>query len=370
MKKAHRYIALLSTALLLTAFSACGSGEQSETKAPNAKPSETGESALIDAHAHLYLEDWNDQLESAFIAMNRKDNYRWLNICTHGLRWSFLQKQVEISADLSKRYPGIYSWATSFNLENWDDPDWEEKAIEYLADSFDKGAVAVKIWKEVGMELKDPDGSYVMIDDPRFDPVLDYIEQCGKALVCHLGEPRNCWLPLEDMTVNGDRNYFKNHPEYHAYKHPEIPSYEEQIAARDRMLEKHPGLTVIGCHLGSLEYDTDRIAVCLDKHPNFAVDMAARIIHFKVQDREKVRDFLIKYQDRVLYATDIIVSSTDNIDTRMARISETHRDDYRYFSTAEDFTIDEREEPVRGLDLPGDILDKLFRDNTCKWYGI
>ena len=154
------------------------------------------------------------------------------------------------------------------------------------------------------MVLKDPDGRYVMADDPRLDPVFSALAKQGRTLVAHLGEPRNCWLPVDQMTVDGDRRYFAAHPEYHGLLHPEIPNYEAQVAARDRMLERHPALRVVGCHLGSLEYDVDELAKRLDKYPNLAVDLSARIVHLQIQPRNKVRAFLVKYQDRLLYGTD------------------------------------------------------------------
>ena len=154
------------------------------------------------------------------------------------------------------------------------------------------GAVAVKVWKDVGMVLKDPDGKYVMADDARLDPVFSALAKQGRTLVAHLGEPRNCWLPVDQMTVDGDRRYFAAHPEYHGLLHPEIPNYEAQVAARDRMLERHPTLRVVGCHLGSLEYDVDELAKRLDKYPNLAVDLSARIVHLQIQPRDKVRAFL------------------------------------------------------------------------------
>ena len=48
----------------------------------------------------------------------------------------------------------------------------------------------------------------------------------------------------------------------------------------------------------------DELAKRLDRYPNFAVDTAARIVHFQVQDQKKVRSFILKYQDRLLYGTD------------------------------------------------------------------
>ena len=123
----------------------------------------------------------------------------------------------------------------------------------------------------------------------------------------HQGEPRNAWLPLDPMTIRGDREYFAEHPQYHMAQHPEWPATKQQIAARDRMLDKHPGLTFVGVHLASLEWDVDRIADFLRRYPNASVDLAARLSHLELQaslDRDKVRQFFIEFQDRILYGSD------------------------------------------------------------------
>jgi len=65
------------------------------------------------------------------------------------------------------------------------------------------------------MKLRDAESSYVLIDHHRFDPVLSHMGKNHLPLLAHIGEPKNCWLPLDDMTINNDRNYFSNHPEYH-----------------------------------------------------------------------------------------------------------------------------------------------------------
>ena len=150
-----------------------------------------------------------------------------------------------------------------------------------------------------------------MLDDPAISPVADQIQSLGLTLIGHQGEPHNCWLPLDQMTTDNDREYFKEHPQYHMYLHPEMPGYEDQIKARDNFVAAHPQLRFVGAHLGSLEYDVDRIAAFLDRFPNANVDMAARMSQVQyqsVRDREKVRNFFITYQDRLLYGTDLTLN--------------------------------------------------------------
>jgi len=202
----------------------------------------------------------------------------------------------------------FYGATFYFDTAGWGTESWSKKAIAHLEKNISGGAITVKIWKNIGMTERDRNGKFIMVDDPWIAPVIEYIIERGLPITGHLGEPRNCWLPFDKMTVSSDSSYYAQHPQYHMFLHPEYPSYEDQIGARDNMLKQHPDLTFIGCHLGSLEWNVDSLAIRLDRYPKMAVDMAARICHLQYQsskDRERVRNFCIKYQDRLLYGTDI-----------------------------------------------------------------
>ena len=110
------------------------------------------------------------------------------------------------------------------------------------------------------MTLRDADGHYVMPDDARIEPVIAHLASHHIVLLGHQAEPLNCWLPLEKMTVRGDRDYFREHPQYYMYQHPDMPSHDTILAARDRMLQAHPALRFDSLHLASLEWDVDKVA--------------------------------------------------------------------------------------------------------------
>ncbi len=327
----------------------------------------------IDAHAHLGAPG-PGQLR-AFVAFLEKYNFRWLNICVGGMDWARLSRQIGAAQALHSAYPDRLAWATSFTVANWGHADWAKVAAATIDDGFAGGAVAVKIWKDVGMVLKDPDGKYVLADDPRLDPVFGALAKQNRTLVAHLGEPRNCWLPVDKMTVDGDRRYFAAHPEYHGLLHSEIPNYEAQVAARDRMLERHPTLRVVGCHLGSLEYDVDELAKRLDKYPNFAVDLAARLVHLQIQPRDKVRAFLVKHQDRILYATDLEfgrggAAADADPSKALARLAATYDSDASWLATDREMALDNVKTGFksRGVALPAPVLRKIYFENARKWY--
>jgi predicted TIM-barrel fold metal-dependent hydrolase len=148
------------------------------------------------------------------------------------------------------------------------------------------------------------------------------------------------------------------------YGKPGAPVKEDILAARDRVLARYPGLRVVGCHLGSDEDDLTRLAGRLDTYPNFAVDTAARIRYFARGDREHVREFLIRYQDRILYATDFSLRG-DNAATAARSLQATHDRDWSFFAGGD--KMEYAGGTTQGLALPEAVLRKLFRDNAVRW---
>jgi predicted TIM-barrel fold metal-dependent hydrolase len=212
-----------------------------------------------------------------------------------------------------------------------------------------------------------------MIDDPKFDPIFNYLEENNIPVCGHLGEPKNCWLPLDEMTVNNDRIYFEEHPQYHMYLHPEYPSYEEQIAARDRMLEKHPNLKFMGAHLSSLEWSVDELAAHFDRFPNATADLAERICHIQAQaqtDWDKVRDFFIKYQDRIIYGTDRgdYEGADVNPEKLKEKVREEWRSDWKFLTTDETISSWKVNGDFKGLKLPKEVVERIYYQNAEKMF--
>ena len=320
----------------------------------------------FDSHIHIVSAD------TTFIRQSAEDNFRLLTINVDAPSVPPFQEQRKWAIDAITKFPEVIDYAATFSVANWADDQWQEQAISYLEDCFSKGAIAVKIWKNVGMDLRDKNGNLVMIDNARFDPILDFLEEKSIPLIGHFGEPKNCWLPIDEMTVNDYKGYYRNNPQYHMYLHPGITTYEEQVNARDRMLEKHPGLTFVGAHLGSLEWSVDALARRLDKFPNMAVDMAERISHFQhqaQQDREKVRNFFIKYQDRLIYATDLIIDGTKSPAEVKDHVDEVRMSHWRFFTSDETMNVPRSVDGTFvGLKLPREVIDKIYCRNAEKWF--
>jgi predicted TIM-barrel fold metal-dependent hydrolase len=324
----------------------------------------------IDSHVHIRSD------KGTFEELAKEDNFVLISLGVDHGDSADIAEQHHFARLSAEKYPGtVFQGPTFlFDTAGWGSEDWSKKVISSLStDLSHPGVITVKIWKNIGMTVRDRTGRFIMVDDPGLEPVINFIKSKNLPITGHLGEPRNCWLPLDEMTVRGDSSYFARNPQYHMYLHPEYPSYEDQINARDNMLAKNPDLTFIGCHLGSLEWNVDSLAKRLDRFPNMAVDMSARISHLQyqtVEDRERVRDFCIKYQDRLLYGTDVGESGTSNPEGFRTRMHKTWTDDWKYFVTDEEMTSGSFQGTFRGLKLPKEVVDKIYSKNAIKWYKL
>ncbi len=156
------------------------------------------------------------------------------------------------------------------------------------------------------------------------------------------------------------------------FLHPELPSYEQQMAARDRMLARNPQLKFMGAHLASLEWSVDELAAFLDRYPNTVVDLAARLGQVQYQsdrNRGKVRRFFIRYQDRLLYGSDLTQEPGANPQELRREAHAMWLRDWRYLSTGQSFRVPELDAPVRGLGLPKNVVRKIYSANAKRWFG-
>lgn len=315
----------------------------------------------IDTHMHLH------GALPRFMALARRDGFRLLTINVDYADFPPAAEQQRDAVLLARAYPGEVAWVATFALAGFESPGWTASTWQHLQQARALGAQGVKVWKNLGLDLRDKAGAAVLIDDDRLRPLFDAIERDGWALLGHQAEPRNAWLPLAQMTTKGDHEYFAHHPQYHMASHPEWPDHDQQLAARDRFLRQHPKLRYIGMHLASLEWSVDRLADFLDRFPDATVDIAARISHLQsqaVHDREAVRNFMLRYQDRLLYGSDLAVSRGQSDADFAVEADTAWRAHWRFLVTDDWQRSGDLDRALRGLALPAEVVDKLYRRNA------
>jgi predicted TIM-barrel fold metal-dependent hydrolase len=359
--------------LLMAAIVGLGAAGRSQPAAQTPTPAPTSPPGFermrkIDVHSHIY-EDL-----PVVNSMLRRINLRVINVSNPGTDGQ-LDFMHRFNAALVKRHPDIFSFASTFDLTTRNEPGYGERMAKALDETFAQGAVMVKIWKEVGIELKRPDGTFMMPDDSLLDPIYAHLASRRKPLLAHLAEPREAWLPLDPKGVH--YGYYSRNPQWHLYGKPEYPSHARLMDARDQILAKHPTLVVIGAHIGSMEYDVDEAAKRLDKYPNFHLEVSARTRDLTRQPSSKVRAFFVKYQDRILYGVDRswrpyrtpAVTPTDADRQKFAADLEAqYRRDWAYYAGAG--SIAYGDDTVEALGLPQDVLEKFYWKNAERIIGV
>ncbi len=316
----------------------------------------------IDTHVHVFKTD------TAFQTMLQRLHLTLLNILvvddTQDYRKQ-LQPQVDQALKLMHGSDGHIAFCTGIDPYKWNEPSFSKDTVNQINRDLKDGAVAVKLWKNIGMQIKDLQGRFVMPDDPKLAPVYKDLAQRHVTLLTHFAEPDVAWLPLESNADDPSTSYYRENPQWHLYGKTGFPSKQQILDARDHVLAQNPDLRMVGVHLGSMERDLDNIARHFDKYPNFAVDTAARMEYLMLTPRDKVRAFLIKYQDRVLYGTDLDVNPDANFQEVLKDWQSTYERDWKFLATGEMVEVNGKK--VQGLQLPQPVLRKIFHDNALKW---
>ncbi|MEX2600882.1 MAG: amidohydrolase family protein [Balneolaceae bacterium] len=355
-----RIVLLLPILLLLSIFTSCTDRETAGSADSETPAFE--EIWKIDVHSHIfdeipYLAELMEQTNSTVI-----------NLSNRGAD-GHLERMHEIGESLANRWPQQFAWGSAFDLTRRDEPEYAEEVKQALDETFASGALLVKIWKEIGMELQTPDGEFLMADDPLFDPVYSHMAEQRIPLIAHLADPIDAWRPLDPESVH--YGYYSNNPEWHVYGNDDYPSHEEIMQARDNILEKHPNLILIGAHNGSMSHDLDMIAERLDRYPNFYIEVSARTRDLTRHPSDKVREFFINYSDRILYGIDVTWKPflsgprTDEQQRAFAdRYIDRFRLDYSYYAGSGTITYSGRE--VESLHLPREVLENFYFRNALR----
>jgi predicted TIM-barrel fold metal-dependent hydrolase len=354
-----RLIAIVVVGLSCGAFVRAQSGQSSAVD--DQALSQLAAIEPVDTHLHAY------QDVPAIADLFSRLNLRALNVLLVDDRDPFaknMEPQWTGALAVHRRTSGRAAVCTTIDPYDLESPGFAARVNKRLNADFDAGAIAVKLYKVVGMQIRRKDGTYVLPDDAAFRPIFANIAAHGKSVLAHVAEPDSCWKAPDPASP--DYSYYNEHPEEYAYKHPEWPRKEAILAARDHLLQLHPNLKVVGAHLGSMEVDVDQIAQRFDKYPNFAVDTAARVEYLMMQKPEKVRAFLIRYQDRVLYGTDNVLYPPDKTENVLRDWAARYARDWRYFAGDADVKFEGG--TTRGLHLPRDVLRKLYHVNAVKWF--
>ncbi len=230
-----------------------------------------------------------------------------------------------------------------------------ELAAKRLEAQVRRGAQGLKIWKPLGLHIKDDRGERVAIDDARLEPIWATAADLDLPVVIHIADPVAFFDPLDRF--NEQYEVLQGHPDWYFYG-PQFPPFQQLMDEFDSLLGRNPRTTFIGAHVGCYAENLGWVASALDRHPNFYIDIAARINEIGRQPYT-ARDLFLRYPDRILFGTDAPANDADY--GLYFRFLET-RDEYFKHCTGEGFGLGRWY--IYGLYLPDEVLEKVYHRNA------
>src|SRR5438552_897987 len=200
--------------------------------------------------------------------------------------------------------PGRFLTFTEPSWARPNEPGCPQKQADEIERAKKAGAHGLKVLKTLGLFLREniTSGPLVKVDDPRFDPMWDACGRLGLPVAIHVSDPEAFFLPTDRFNERYEE--LQNHPDW-SFHDRDYPSNAEILAARDRMLARHPGTRFVLLHAGHNAENLAAVGATLDRFPNAMVDIAARIGELGRQPRT-ARKFFEKYQDRIVFGTDAV----------------------------------------------------------------
>jgi len=272
-----------------------------------------------------------------------------------------------------KAYPGRFLTMTEPAWALTQDPNYPKLQGDLLNEAKRNGACGLKVLKTLGLYLRSniSDGKLIEIDDKRFDPLWDACGQLKIPVAIHVSDPIAFFLPTDRFNERFEE--LNNHPDW-SFHGKDFPSNDQLLAARNRVFARHPKTQFVGLHVGNFAEDLANVSNTLDNHPNFHVDIAARVGELGRQPRAS-RKFFDKYQDRILFGTDAVPNGFETPQQIFG--DQLYEIYYRFLETTDEYfnyapapVPPQGRWQIYGIGLPQGILKKVYHNNAAKLLGL
>ncbi len=303
---------------------------------------------FIDIHSHLDALMKREDLDKVVRDMDRINCRVLVNLS--GGTGERLKKGVE---NMTGAYPDRFVLFANVDFSDIDDPAFGHKAAARLQADVKNGAKGLKIFKNLGLTLKDGSDARVPVDDPRLDPIWAKCAELSIPVLIHSGEPSPFFRPRDkynerwlELTQFPDR-----------YRPSDrFPTFEQVMGEQHRLFANHPRTTFVNAHLGWLGNDLGRLGRLLDARPNVVTEIGAVLAELGRQPRA-AREFFVRYQDRVLMGKDLWGPDEYAV---YFRCLETADEYFDYYRKRHAFW------KIYGMELPDDVLRKVYFENALR----
>lgn len=300
---------------------------------------------FIDVHNHQFTMPIQN-LDDLVVEMDELNMKVMVNLS--GFRGKYLEWSL---SNVNEKYAGRFALFLNINFEKLDDEGWPNETLSMMEEAVKMGVKGLKVYKSLGLTDKDNEGNRIKVDDPRLDPIWAKCGELGIPVLIHTGEPVAFWSPKDKY--NERWLELKQYPS--RYKNPEKnPSFEALMAEQHNVFRKHPGTKFINAHLGWYGNDLKKLGDLMDELPNMYTELGAVLAELGRQPYT-ARDWLIKYQDRVMMGKDTYDKEEYYTYFRVLETKDEYFDYYRKRHA---------HWKMYGLNLPDTVLQKIYFKNA------
>ena len=261
-----------------------------------------------------------------------------------------LQQSVN---NVKKNFPKRFIVFANVDFNRVGEAGWAEAAAKQLEEDIKNGANGLKVYKNLGLSVKDINGKRVPVDDPRLNPIWQKCAELKIPVLIHTADPKPFWDPVDEH--NERWMEITSHP--NRKRGPENPvPFETLIEEQHQLFKKNPKTTFIAAHFGWYPNNLDKLGQLLDELPNVVVEFGAVIAELGRQPK-MAKQFFTKYQDRILFGKDSWVPEEY---ATYFRVLETEDEYFPYHKKYHAFWA------MYGMGLPDAILKKVYYKNALR----
>ena len=315
---------------------------------------------FIDVHSH----HWDMPIQDLSKLVSEMDSLNMaylINLSGSGLATFFgkqdlMEKNLTSSIkNIKENFPKRFGVFFNINFNRIDDEDFKGNTTLLINDAVEQGAIGLKVYKNLGLNLRDSKGKRVPVDDERLSFIWEECAKLNIPVLIHSGEPKAFFDPIDKFNerwlhAREKPNSFRSSDQY--------PPFEKVMLEQYNMFRKHPKTMFINAHFGWYANDLNKLSKILDELKNVNVEFGAVINELGRQPRA-AKNFFIKYQDRILFGKDIYKKDEYYI---YFRVLETSDEYIQYYRKRHGLWR------LYGMGLPDVVLKKIYHENALKMF--
>lgn len=263
-----------------------------------------------------------------------------------------------------RAHPGRFSTFCHLDWTLLAEPRPTARLIASLERSAAAGAKGIKVWKDLGLHVRDARGRLVLPDDRRLLPLWEAAGSLGLPICIHTADPVAFFEPLDRHNERLDE--LGAMPEWWFGDRSRFPTFDRLMRSLEHLVAATPGTRFMGAHVGCNAEDLDWVDRMLTTYPNFAVDIGGRLGEIGRQPR-RFRRLVLDHPDRVLFGTDCfpVDAATYALHFRFLESDDEH---FPYW--AWDGNPPQGRWRVSAVHLPRAVLTQVYARNAQRFLGL